>query len=172
LRYYTGVEGAERFVEVDGEPDELRVRLGEREVRVDLQSVSGRSWYSLLVDGKSHDVVVSENGTALNVTVGPHTYQVEVEDERIRAARKATGAGGGAGGAEKMGAVMPGIVREVSVRPGDAIVKGQPLLILEAMKMQNEIRAPRDGVVEAVHVTADTVVAKGDPLVTLAAPEA
>ena len=74
-------------------------------------------------------------------------------------------------GPEVVTSVMPGIVRSVLVEPGRAVVKGEPLLILEAMKMQNEIRAPRDAVVETVHVAGDTVVAKGDSLVTLAAAE-
>jgi glutaconyl-CoA decarboxylase len=85
----------------------------------------------------------------------------------MRAAREATGAAGGPDGPEVVSSVMPGIVRSVSVEPGQTVEKGQPLLILEAMKMQNEIRAPRDAVVEKVHVGADTVVAKGDALVTL-----
>jgi biotin carboxyl carrier protein len=171
LRYWTGIDGEERHIEVADAADGLRARIGDREVRVDLHRVGTRTWYSLLVDGRSHDLVISENGSALSVSVGPHTYRVEVEDARTRAAKQATGAGTAAAGPEKVSAVMPGIVRSVGVAPGDRVTKGTSLLILEAMKMQNEIRAPRDAVVEAVHVDADTVVSKGDALVTLAAAE-
>ena len=66
-----------------------------------------------------------------------------------------------------MRAVMPGIVREVLVRPGDAVHRGTPLLILEAMKMQNEVRAEVDGVVDVVHARAGNAVAKGDLLLSL-----
>ena len=62
---------------------------------------------------------------------------------------------------------MPGIVREVRVAPGDPVAAGDALLILEAMKMENEIRAALDGVVKTVHVAGDQTVNKGDPLVTL-----
>ena len=62
---------------------------------------------------------------------------------------------------------MPGIVRDIRVAPGDEVEAGQPLLILEAMKMENEIRAAFSGVVKTVHVTPDSTVNKGDSLVTL-----
>jgi len=63
--------------------------------------------------------------------------------------------------------MMPGIVREVMVAPGDEVTAGQPLLILEAMKMENEIRAALPGVVKTVHAEANQTVSKGDALVTL-----
>ncbi len=171
MRYWTAVEGEERHIEVDGDPERFRARIGERSVRVDLQRVQGRSSYSLIVDGRSHDVYVSENCEAVHVSVGPHTYRVEVEDARVRAARQATGRDTDSSGPETLASTMPGIVREVLVEPGHQVVKGQALLILEAMKMQNEIRASRDATVQDVHVISDTVVAKGDALVTLAASE-
>jgi pyruvate carboxylase subunit B len=62
---------------------------------------------------------------------------------------------------------MPGIVVQLLVQPGDAVEKGQPLLVLEAMKMQNEIAAPSDGSVKAVHVAEKQAVGSGEKLVTL-----
>ena len=62
---------------------------------------------------------------------------------------------------------MPGVVVELLVAEGDPVTEGQPLLILEAMKMQNEIVAPGDGSVAAVHVEAGQAVASGDKLLTL-----
>ncbi len=171
MKYFTGIEGDERLIEIEDGPDGLTARIGEKSFVVDLTRVRGQSWYSLLVDGKSHDLHVRENGQAVSVSVGPYSYRVEVEDERMRAAREATGAAGGASGPEVVASVMPGIVRSVAVEAGGEVKKGDPLLILEAMKMQNEIRSPRDAIVEKVHVGADTVVAKGDALVTLAAVE-
>ena len=67
---------------------------------------------------------------------------------------------------------MPGVVVELLVEVGEAVAEGQPLLILEAMKMQNEIGAPGDGIVKALHTSAGDAVGAGDKLVTLAAPEA
>ncbi|MFV1959930.1 MAG: acetyl-CoA carboxylase biotin carboxyl carrier protein subunit [Planctomycetota bacterium] len=66
---------------------------------------------------------------------------------------------------------MPGVVKEVRVAPGDPVRQGEALLILEAMKMENEIRAPRDGVVKTVAVTAGAPVEKGALLLTLDSPQ-
>ena len=60
---------------------------------------------------------------------------------------------------------------ELLVKEGEEVAEGQPLLILEAMKMQNEIVAPGDGVVKTIHSTAGTAVAAGDKLITLAAKD-
>jgi biotin carboxyl carrier protein len=62
---------------------------------------------------------------------------------------------------------MPGVVKEVRVAEGDAVKEGQALLILEAMKMENEIRAPRDGRVKTLHVAAGDAVDKGARLASL-----
>jgi len=68
-------------------------------------------------------------------------------------------------------AVMPGVVVEVLVSEGDVVAEGQPLLILEAMKMQNEIPAGGDGVIKAIHASAGAAVAAGDKLMTLTAKD-
>ena len=84
---------------------------------------------------------------------------------RPRAAHAAEQAAGKGGGA--VTSVMPGVVVQVLVEPGRAVAKGEPLLVLSAMKMQNEIGAPSDGVVREVHVAPGQTVAAGAKLVTL-----
>jgi biotin carboxyl carrier protein len=64
-------------------------------------------------------------------------------------------------------APIPGVIDSIAVQPGDGVVRGQELLVLEAMKMKNVIRATRAGTVAAVHVTARQHVKHGDPLVEL-----
>ena len=63
---------------------------------------------------------------------------------------------------------MPGVIIEVSVREGQAVKAGQKVAVLEAMKMENEIAAPKDGTVTAVHVDKGASVSEGDPIVTIA----
>ena len=72
-----------------------------------------------------------------------------------------------AGGPRVLRSAMPGIVREVLVAEGEAVAAKQPLLVLEAMKMQNEVRADRAGTVARIHAAPGTTVARGDPLVTM-----
>ena len=74
---------------------------------------------------------------------------------------------GGSGGAREVKAPMPGLVLAVHVAPGDAVEAGQRLLVLEAMKMENEIKAPTSGSVKKVAATAGTAVGKGALLVSI-----
>jgi biotin carboxyl carrier protein len=95
---------------------------------------------------------------------------VEVEPERIAALRERA-AQGRAGGAHhgplEIRAIIPGKVAAVSVAPGDAVTAGQQLLVVEAMKMQNELRAPRDGTIERVGVGTGVNIEVGDLLVVI-----
>ena len=85
---------------------------------------------------------------------------------RERASRAA--AAGGRGGSVEVRAIIPGRVLSVAVAVGEAVVAGQPLIVVEAMKMQNELRAPRDGTVERVVATAGATIELGDLLLVLA----
>jgi len=67
----------------------------------------------------------------------------------------------------KVRCVIPGVVQKIHVSPGKKVAQGEPLMVLEAMKMANDILAPRDGYVKAVHVTTGKMVTKGEPLIDL-----
>ncbi|HJP90126.1 MAG TPA: biotin/lipoyl-containing protein [Candidatus Limnocylindrales bacterium] len=97
--------------------------------------------------------------------------EVTVELEARAALRERARRGSaeaGASGPTKVHAIIPGVVVAVSVAPGDAVTAGQQLLVVEAMKMQNELRAPRDGTVEQVAVGAGSTIEVGDLLLVLA----
>jgi glutaconyl-CoA decarboxylase len=102
-----------------------------------------------------------------NITVNGTAYEVEVEElgGAVSAAPKA--AAPVAAGATAINAPMPGKVTSVAVKVGDAVKAGDVLMILEAMKMQNEIMAPADGTVTDVRVTAGQNVNTGDPMIVL-----
>ena len=111
-------------------------------------------------------IVASGPNDDLTLTLDAETWKARVVDEREALADAAQREGGSRGGGV-VRSVMPGIVREVRVREGVAVVRGQALVILEAMKMQNEVRADGEGTVSVVHVLAGTAVSKGDALVTI-----
>jgi len=112
---------------------------------------------SILMDGKSYDVI---RGSAGTIRVGEHTYEVSVTDPRSWRSRQQVSSG--TSGPQKLTASMPGKVVRVLTSAGAKIVAGQGLVVIEAMKMQNEIRSPRDGTVLAILAREGTNVNPGE----------
>jgi len=162
------------YVQVNGRPHEVTVveRLGELEVTVDgkrldiaYEEVDSLGQVAVRVGAMSYGISIEGGASSVTAVIAGHLYAVELEDERERAAHAAARAASKGGGVVK--SVMPGVVVQLLVKPGDTVEKGQPLLVLEAMKMQNEIAAPSDGTVTAVHVAEKQAVGTGAKLVTL-----
>jgi biotin carboxyl carrier protein len=169
MKYQVTLDGELQVLELLERGDRLVVVDSDgAEFFVDLAPVSPSGSYALLVDLASLPVAANGTNDDLVLHIGSETWHAVVLDAREAAARAAESARTRRKGGGRLRSVMPGIVRELRVREGDAVVAGQTLLILEAMKMQNEIRADADGTVASVHVTAGNAVAKGDALVTLA----
>ena len=104
------------------------------------------------------------------VLVDGFRFEVEIESERIASLRERAGRGRAANlrsGPLEVKAIIPGKVVTVSVAPGDAVTAGQQLLVVEAMKMQNELRAPRDGTISRVGVAPGARIEVGDMLVVI-----
>ena len=116
--------------------------------------------YSLIIDGRSVDIGVEEHGDRLDLLIGGGRYPVEVLGEREWLARSIQG--DSVEGERTVTANMTGIVRDVLVAPGDAVTVGQTLFILEAMKMENEVKAQVDGTVGRVVVEQGVTVSIGD----------
>jgi biotin carboxyl carrier protein len=156
---------------VDGQ--EYRVGLGDSSVtldsvpvEVDLQSIDGGFHYSLLVGAASHEVFVERCQGVCLVTLGGQRYRVQVEDGRARQAGERRAAIEEVGEAEVV-SPMPGMVVAVLVETGQEVRTGEGLLILEAMKMENEIRAPRNGIVEELKVEPGQRISQDDVLVRI-----
>ena len=167
MRYHVELDGEKVVVELIERDGRTYVLRDGAEVPVELAAVRHSGSYSLLLGLESVPVVAGGPNDDLVLTLGAETWKASVIDEREALLAEALGEKAGRRGGGVLRSVMPGIVREVRVAKGDTVVKGQALLILEAMKMQNEIRAAADGTIADVHVTAGTAVAKGDPLVTI-----
>jgi len=167
VRYFARVGDREYECAVEGENGDLHVTVGGHRYRVDLTHIPRSHSWSLLLDGRSYEFTVHEEEDAVELSGGAGLFHVVVEDARTHAARAQTLAARAPSGPRVLRAVMPGIVREILVEKGGTVTKGQPLLILEAMKMQNEIRADHDGEVRKVHVVAGATVDKGAPLVEI-----
>lgn len=120
--------------------------------------------YTVLMDGRSIPVVLSPNrsGGGYEAVIGGRTLHLELSDPRRATSGVAVGSQGG-----KVAALMPGKVVRLLVAPGDLVTLGQGVIVVEAMKMQNEMKAPRDGVVAAVHVEEGATVAAGQVLILI-----
>lgn len=129
---------------------------------------TGASSFSLVRNGRSHRVLVlkedTENGT-IRLRIGAHTYTVQVQDDRSRL-MEALGLDKAALKVKEIKAPMPGMVLNILVKPGDAVKKNDPILILEAMKMENLIKAPGDALVTTIHAEKGRPVEKGQLLVS------
>ena len=143
--------------------------------------------YKFKINGKDYDVTIGEaEGKMLQVNVNGADYQVELENApasapaapaapAVAAPAAATPAPAApatpkapAGAGEKVNSPLPGVIVEVSVKEGQAVKSGQKVAVLEAMKMENEISAPKDGTITAIHVNKGDSILEGAPIVTIA----
>lgn len=132
--------------DIEGSPVRM-VKLGTHVYRVVAEKRQGKGRYTLWVDG--------------------HRFETEALDERTRSIRDLSAANAGPTGPAPIIAPMPGLIVRVNVSVGDRVEAGQGLVVMEAMKMENELRATAAGTVKSVEVTPGTAVEKGALLVGL-----
>jgi biotin carboxyl carrier protein len=121
----------------------------------------------LILDGKSYESFVYQSEEDWDVLLRGRQYQVKVEDEREKRLRAAAGAGAVEGGEFHLKAPMPGLIVAVLIEEGQEVKKGQVMLILESMKMQNELKAPRDGRMGRIRVKAGESVEQRQALLSV-----
>ena len=166
MKYVATVGGREHVVEVTAGADgRYRLVIGDREWDVDAR-LTAQGIYSLLIDHVSHVADVVDADGACLVDVGGETYAITVEEQTRHIIRTKGGAVQGASG-QTLKAPLPGKISRVAVRPGDAVKAGDTLLVIEAMKMENEFRAGAAGTVAEVRVEAGQAVNAGDVLIVM-----
>ena len=154
MKYVTTINDKTFKIEIN---DDRRVIVDGVEYAVDFESVSGQPVYSLLIDGRSYEAYVSESEEDANdwqVLIRGDLFTASVEDEREKRLRAAAGVVSSSTGEFNLKAPMPGLIVIVPVTEGQAVKKGDILVVLESMKMQNELKCPRDGTVGRVKVKA------------------
>ena len=135
--------------------------------QVDFSSISGQPVYSLLIDGKSYEGYMYPDEDDWEVLLQGSMYAVNVEDERERRLRQALGEGPTVSGEFHLKAPMPGLVVSVLVSDRQKVSSGDVLVILESMKMQNELKSPRDGVVTRLRVKQGDSVERKQTLLSV-----
>ena len=171
MRYYVSLtpnDEAAKPVEVDVSElpnGSLDVKVGGKPVKVDLVDLGGV--LSINIGGKIVDLTVEGSPPNVGIVASGHRSYVYVVSERERAAEAAKRGGGGAKDAT-VRSPMPGRIVKVMVKVGDEVQPGDSLLVVEAMKMENEIKAKAAGKVSEVHVQAGATVEGNGKLVSFA----
>ena len=169
MKYFVKVGSVEHEVELVERSGNLEIRVDGEPLEMSMADVDGLGQYSVVADRRAYGVSIDGDTHVQQLTIAGDRFAIELEDERERAANAAARAKGGKGGVLK--SVMPGVVVEVLVEAGASVEEGQPILILEAMKMQNEIAAPATGTVESIFVEQGQAVGGGEKLVAIKAAE-
>lgn len=165
MKYITTIDGREFFVEII---DESHVSVDGKVVKLDFESVESQPVFSLLVDGMSYEAYVYPGEEELEVLIKGRLYQAKVEDERERRLKAASGGKVAQSGPFYLKAPMPGLVVAVPVEAGQEVKEGDVLLILESMKMQNELKSPREGVVGDIQVSVGDSVEQRQKMLSVA----
>lgn len=165
MKYRVTIEGRERHVDVTIAPSgAISVVLDGRAIDAEIRAAPGG--VNVRVGGRVYDVAVAgARGDEVHLASKSARAIAQVVSERGRVERMR---GGGASASKELRAPMPGRVVRVLCKAGDAVTRGQPLVVVEAMKMENELRAPDHATVAQVHVVEGASVEGGALLLTFA----
>jgi len=169
MRYFVKVADIEWQVVVEGD----RVSVNGREVGARLLKGADGEAKALELDGATHSVVAGPpGGDGRILHIDGRRHHVQAETERERRVREMKGMGSGSRGPRPLKAPMPGLVVKVDVQAGETVTEGQGLIIVEAMKMENELQAEANGVVSQVLIQPGEAVEKDQVLLEFEEPEA
>jgi acetyl/propionyl-CoA carboxylase alpha subunit len=164
MKYICTVEGKQYVIEINADGE---IRLDDELLELDFQPVADQPVYSMILGGRSYQANLNEVDDGFEVLLRGRLYQVRVEDERQRRLRQASSIQVAKGADFQLQAPMPGLVVAVPVAEGQEVEEGDNLVILESMKMQNELRAPRAGMVTRINVRAGDSVDQKQILLTI-----
>jgi biotin carboxyl carrier protein len=164
MKYITTIAEREYSVEI---LDEHRISIDGQVNQIDFNPVSDQPVYSIIIDGKSYEAFVYPADNSWQVLLHGNQYAAQVEDEREKRLRAASGGKIDRGEEFHLKAPMPGLVIAVAVNEGQSVRQGELLVILESMKMQNELKSPRDGTINRLRVTAGERVEQRQTLLVI-----
>jgi biotin carboxyl carrier protein len=165
VKFAATVGSRTHMVDVTESDGRYRVTLGDQVWEVDAR-LSAQGIASLIIDGVSHVADIEVRDGVSVVDVGGETYSIQVE-EQTRYIIRTRGGAAGSPGVQTVKAPLPGKVTHVAVQANDVVTAGQSLVVIEAMKMENELKAAAPGTVREVRVTAGQAVNAGDVLVVI-----
>jgi biotin carboxyl carrier protein len=165
MTYEVNIDGKNYRLELERGEKSWRCRLDGREVEMDAV-LTRPDVLSVIIEGKAYEIKRERTAVDLHYWVGPVRYAAEVRDPRSLRSRKAAGADDA--GPRKLIAPMPGKVVRLLVAEKDEVEAGQGIMVVEAMKMQNEIKSPKKGTVQKIVVMEGASVNPADVLAIIA----
>jgi acetyl/propionyl-CoA carboxylase alpha subunit len=164
MKYLATIGDAQFTIDINRDG---QVTVDGEVVNVDMRQMLDTTMYSLIINGISHDVRMNEGDGVYLAELSGEIFEVVVEDERTRRLAGLKGGPGAMTGEALIKAPMPGVVIDVLVTQGQEVEKGDIVVILESMKMQNEFKAPRSGKVHTVRVAAGDKVEQDAVMLTV-----
>lgn len=159
--YEVTIGGKTRKVELERAGSNWRCKLDGREFPLDVILVQN-DVLSILLDGRSYEVKQEISPTQSNIVVGSERFEAAARDPRSLSSRRRAGAG--EEGLRKVIAPMPGKVVRILAPAGTQVEAGQSVIVIEAMKMQNEMKSPKKGTVKKINVIEGAPVEAGQVL--------
>lgn len=166
MKFWVTLEGHDAEVEFTTDGERLVLDVEGRRLTADFARLPDGEVYSMIVGGRSHEIRIAPGQGPLDITLDGVTFPVEVRHPLEKALLEVRQEAG-SGAVETIAAPMPGLVVDIRVKPGDRVEAGAPIVVVEAMKMQNELTARHGGIVSEVLVETQASVAAGTPLVRI-----
>jgi biotin carboxyl carrier protein len=167
MRYKVEIEGRTFTVEITERSDRLELTVDGKPVDADWEWLGSDRHMSLLIDGRSYNLNIEPQNGQLHMYQPGERFICTVQDERLAELRRLAGDTNVTDGKIEIKAPMPGLILKVFTQPGAEVTRGDRLLIIEAMKMENELKSPRDGIVKAIHCAEQQAVEQGKVLLVL-----
>jgi len=167
VRYFVLTDNGEEIFEIESTGDALYVSNNSRRYQVDVSKNQFRPYIHLLVDNKSYLLSTTVNGDLIDVETLERTYTFEVVGEKKKELERLGLRKKKAVRKKDINAPMPGLIVQVQVEVGQEVEKGQGVIIIEAMKMENELKAAEKGVVREILVSEGQKVDQNAPLVVI-----
>jgi len=150
MKYFAQSSDKEYVIEVQNSGETLTVLLGGKPVHIDFSKIGDGNFFSMLRDGKSYQLFVEPNEHGYLVSVNGRKYVVELEDEKSRMVRKVIKSDAQKQGQVELKSPMPGLIVKINAEENQQVQRNDSLLIIEAMKMENEIRATSPGTIKKI----------------------
>ncbi|OGC84283.1 MAG: hypothetical protein A2W07_05105 [candidate division Zixibacteria bacterium RBG_16_43_9] len=165
MKYVAEIKDKNYQIDITETDGKLEVKLDGKPVSVDFSQVKPPNFFSFLVDNKSFDVEIIKNSESYWVNMNGRKYECFLEDEKISRLKDIAGFKKEILHEKELKTPMPGLVLAIEVKEGDLVKTGQGVAIVEAMKMENELKAKFDGKVKQIRVKPGQAVDRDEVLV-------